>query len=78
LCKNHAPTVVRARFDTISNHPKPIREAQVYVYGITNAISAISAISTTSLVPESVADQSGLRVGDQILTLNDQKVGGEN
>ena len=75
LCKNHTPTVVRARFDTISNHPKPIREVQVYVYGITNAISAIS---TTSLVPESVADQSGLRVGDQILTLNDQKVGGEN
>ena len=72
LCKNHTRTVVGARFDTISNHPKTIREAQAYVYGITNAISA------TSVVPGSVADQSGLRVGDQIVTLNGQKVGGEN
>ena len=58
LCKNHTRTVVGAKFDTTSNHPKTIREAQVYVYGITNAISA------TSVVPGSVADQSRLRVGD--------------
>jgi hypothetical protein len=72
LCGNHVHTAIGAEFDTISNHPKNIHEAQAHVYGITDAVSV------RSVVHGSVADQVGLIKGDQIIALNGQKAVGEN